>query len=280
MKPMKPYVPMHGHPDPPSGPNATSTGCFKIGGFVGFAFFVLSGVFSAFGSDAEPFDDYAIEEAFYTDEYAVAMDSAAIEVELPFFVACDSEPAVTVFSGPGLGPAAAEDPEEFAISRETENVRLAWLDSFDGVGVVAIYESIEGRPIHAMTMYPAATGWWVSHLATCPEFVGLVPPFTPPTTTTAPPVATGAEPVVVAGPTTTAITTTTTTSIPNGRPVPDVVELTIDDAILTLFDWNLQIKRVSEPSSEVAEGVVIRTEPQAGTQVAPNSVITIVVSSG
>ncbi len=98
-----------------------------------------------------------------------------------------------------------------------------------------------------------------------------------------PPFALPAEPVIVTTvpPSTTSTTSTTTTStIANGRPVPDVTELEVNEAILTLFEWNLEFEREDEPSDLVSEGFVIETSPAAGTQVAPNSVVTVVVSSG
>ncbi len=80
--------------------------------------------------------------------------------------------------------------------------------------------------------------------------------------------------------TTTAAPTTTTTTIRSGRPVPDVTGITVDDAILTIFDWGLRIERVDEPNDEIPRGFVVRTNPAPGTVVSPQSVVTIVVSSG
>lgn len=99
-----------------------------------------------------------------------------------------------------------------------------------------------------------------------------------------PPFALPAEPIAVttsvAPSTTSTTTTTTTTTIANSRPVPDVTELEVNEAILTLFEWNLQFERENEPSDLVAEGFVIETSPAAGTTVGPNSIVTLVVSEG
>lgn len=83
--------------------------------------------------------------------------------------------------------------------------------------------------------------------------------------------------------TTQAVSESTTpggTDIANGRAVPDVTNVEVNDAILKLFDWNLEILRLDEPNDEIPHGLVIRTEPAPGTQVAPNSPILIVVSTG
>lgn len=62
--------------------------------------------------------------------------------------------------------------------------------------------------------------------------------------------------------------------------VPDVVGQSYDDAAQLLSDNKLQNTRTDEVSTTVPEGAVIRTDPEAGTTVAPDFVVKVVVSSG
>ena len=80
--------------------------------------------------------------------------------------------------------------------------------------------------------------------------------------------------------TSTTTTSTTTTTIPDGRPLPDFAGQSIDDAILELFDRNLTVSRIDGPSNGVPIGQVIGTDPPAGTIVAPETNVVIIVSSG
>jgi len=64
------------------------------------------------------------------------------------------------------------------------------------------------------------------------------------------------------------------------RVVPNVVEMSSERAQSTLGELDLTTKLVLEPSSEVAEGNVIRTDPKAGVAVAKGDEITVYVSSG
>lgn len=66
----------------------------------------------------------------------------------------------------------------------------------------------------------------------------------------------------------------------SGITVPSVVGSLYDDAANTLSSQNLLTLRVYEKSETVPEGVVIRQEPEAGTQVLANTPITLYVSSG
>lgn len=65
-----------------------------------------------------------------------------------------------------------------------------------------------------------------------------------------------------------------------GISVPSVEGSLFDDASNTLTAQNLLVLRVYEKSDTVPEGVVIRQEPVAGTQVLANTPITLYVSSG
>ncbi|MEY3587229.1 MAG: Stk1 family Ser/Thr kinase, partial [Actinomycetota bacterium] len=65
-----------------------------------------------------------------------------------------------------------------------------------------------------------------------------------------------------------------------GVAVPSVEGSLYDDAANTLAAQNLLVLRVYEKSETVPEGVVIRQEPAAGTQVLANTPITLYVSSG
>ncbi len=65
-----------------------------------------------------------------------------------------------------------------------------------------------------------------------------------------------------------------------GISVPSVEGSLFEDASNTLSSQNLLVLRVYEKSDTVPEGVVIRQEPIAGTQVLANTPITLYVSSG
>jgi serine/threonine protein kinase len=65
-----------------------------------------------------------------------------------------------------------------------------------------------------------------------------------------------------------------------GISVPSVEGSLFEDASNTLTSQNLLVLRVYEKSDTVPEGVVIRQEPVAGTQVLANTPITLYVSSG
>ena len=74
--------------------------------------------------------------------------------------------------------------------------------------------------------------------------------------------------------------TSPTISPSAGVAVPSVEGSLYDDAANTLAAQNLLVLRVYEKSETVPEGVVIRQEPAAGTQVLANTPITLYVSSG
>lgn len=66
----------------------------------------------------------------------------------------------------------------------------------------------------------------------------------------------------------------------NVRSVPDVSGMTYDRANQTLAEQDLLAIRIDEENAEVAEGNVIRTDPEAGTSVAPNQEVRVYVSLG
>ncbi len=67
---------------------------------------------------------------------------------------------------------------------------------------------------------------------------------------------------------------------PGGITVASVEGSLYDDALNTLTEQDLLVLRVYEKSDTVPEGVVIRQEPAAGTNVQANTPITLYVSSG
>ena len=67
----------------------------------------------------------------------------------------------------------------------------------------------------------------------------------------------------------------------NAREVPAIADMTYDDAVVALEELDLIAKRgTDESSSTVEEGHVIRTDPEAGTDVTKGETITVYVSSG
>lgn len=62
--------------------------------------------------------------------------------------------------------------------------------------------------------------------------------------------------------------------------VPDVTDMTQDKAITTLAESELKFKIVEENNDDVDEGKVIRQDPQKGTEVEKNFVVTLYVSKG
>jgi serine/threonine-protein kinase len=67
---------------------------------------------------------------------------------------------------------------------------------------------------------------------------------------------------------------------PADRPVPDVVGKSISEASNLLGQAGFTVNQTSEPSNEIDEGVVIRTDPVKGTVRPKGSTVTVVVSSG
>ncbi|MFV4912706.1 Stk1 family PASTA domain-containing Ser/Thr kinase [Microbacterium lacticum] len=71
------------------------------------------------------------------------------------------------------------------------------------------------------------------------------------------------------------------TTVPdNARVVPDVVTMTWDRANELMFEQDLDTERLDESNDQIAEGNVIRTDPAAGTTVAPGQLVKVYVSTG
>jgi serine/threonine-protein kinase len=66
----------------------------------------------------------------------------------------------------------------------------------------------------------------------------------------------------------------------SGIPVADVSGALFDDGAQALRDQGLLVLRITEASDEIPAGVIIRTDPPAGTNVPERTTIEIVVSSG
>jgi serine/threonine-protein kinase len=66
----------------------------------------------------------------------------------------------------------------------------------------------------------------------------------------------------------------------SGIPVADVSGALFDDGAQALRDQGLLVLRLTEPSDEIQAGVIIRTDPPAGTNVLERTTIEVVVSSG
>ncbi len=62
--------------------------------------------------------------------------------------------------------------------------------------------------------------------------------------------------------------------------VPNVAGMDDVDAAVAITNARLIVERLDEPSGTVAEGLVIRTEPQPGSQLAEGSQVLVYVSSG
>lgn len=66
----------------------------------------------------------------------------------------------------------------------------------------------------------------------------------------------------------------------SGIPVADVTGALFDDGAQALRDQGLLVLRLTESSDEIPVGVIIRTDPPAGTNVPERTTIDVVVSSG
>ena len=67
---------------------------------------------------------------------------------------------------------------------------------------------------------------------------------------------------------------------PNARIVPNITDMSWERANEELFKNDLQADRLEESSDQIAAGNVIRTDPSAGTTVAPGQTIKVYVSTG
>jgi serine/threonine-protein kinase len=66
----------------------------------------------------------------------------------------------------------------------------------------------------------------------------------------------------------------------DGTRVPDVAGFTAEDAVQTLRDAGFVPRTVGRPSEEVAEGIVIATEPAGGEEADEGAAVTVAVSQG
>ena len=67
---------------------------------------------------------------------------------------------------------------------------------------------------------------------------------------------------------------------PSERTIPDLSGVEFTDALNTLFELDFRTSRIDEPDPDVEEGLVLRTEPEAGSLARGREVVTIFVSSG
>ena len=67
---------------------------------------------------------------------------------------------------------------------------------------------------------------------------------------------------------------------PSERPIPSLAGQEFNNALTELFDLGFRTTRVDESDPEVEEGLVIRTEPEAGSLLRGDEIVTIFVSSG
>lgn len=67
---------------------------------------------------------------------------------------------------------------------------------------------------------------------------------------------------------------------PGQQEIPELEGQAQADAILALEDLGLEVEVIEEASEDVEEGLVIRTEPNAGTKVDRGSTVQLIVSSG
>jgi serine/threonine-protein kinase len=74
--------------------------------------------------------------------------------------------------------------------------------------------------------------------------------------------------------------TLTVSTGPDAAPVPDVSGKTVQEATAILTQQGWRVSQQNESSSEVPKNRVIRTEPSAGTKVAKDETVTLIVSSG
>jgi eukaryotic-like serine/threonine-protein kinase len=74
--------------------------------------------------------------------------------------------------------------------------------------------------------------------------------------------------------------TITLSAGPETAAVPDVTGLTVDEASQRILEAGFVTRQQAEENADVEEGVVIRTDPGAGTEAALGSTVTIFASSG
>lgn len=67
---------------------------------------------------------------------------------------------------------------------------------------------------------------------------------------------------------------------PSERQVPELAGQSLTDALNKLFELDFRIQQVEEPDPLVEEGLVLRTEPEAGSLLRGREIVTLYVSSG
>ena len=67
---------------------------------------------------------------------------------------------------------------------------------------------------------------------------------------------------------------------PSERTVPPLEGQTLAEALPTLFELGFRITQIEEPDPEVEEGLILRTEPLAGSLLRGGEIVTLYVSSG
>lgn len=67
---------------------------------------------------------------------------------------------------------------------------------------------------------------------------------------------------------------------PSERTVPDLAGREFNEVLNELFELDFRMSRVSEPDPVVEEGLVLRTEPEAGSLLRGGEIVTVYVSSG
>ena len=67
---------------------------------------------------------------------------------------------------------------------------------------------------------------------------------------------------------------------PSERTVPDLAGQPLAEALNQLFDLDFRFTQIEESDPEVAEGIILRTEPAAGSLLRGGELVTIYVSSG
>ena len=67
---------------------------------------------------------------------------------------------------------------------------------------------------------------------------------------------------------------------PSERQIPDLSGVEFSEALGLLFELDFRTTRVDESDPQVAEGLVLRTEPEAGSLLRAREIVTIFVSTG
>lgn len=118
------------------------------------------------------------------------------------------------------------------------------------------------------------TGLWLIFTAD-DEPPAVAPSTAPPATSAAPaPTARTTAAPTTEGPTPTSEAPAVTVEVPG-----DLVGLSEDEARQRLTDAGLRVQVTRRPDATMAPGTVLETDPGPGTQVAPNSVVRIVVAT-